>query len=66
MIQSHIIEIDGTFLGAAIRQEQGYRFVAVDLRMDELDGSVWPTLADAQRLAHALLTTGRLPPGRPQ
>ncbi len=61
MVQSHIIEVDGTFLGAAIRQEHGYRFVAVDLRVEELDGSVWPSLADTQRLARSLVTTGRLP-----
>ncbi|MEJ1976496.1 MAG: hypothetical protein WDN49_10685 [Acetobacteraceae bacterium] len=66
MIQSHVIEVDGTFVGAAIRQESGYQFVAVDLRMEELDGSIWPTLADAQRLAHSLLTTGRLPQARAQ
>ena len=66
MIQSHIIEVNGTFLGAAVRQEQGYRFVAVDLRVEELDGSVTATLADTQRLAATLLTTGRLPAGRLQ
>ena len=61
MIQSHIIEVDGTFVGAAVRQERGFRFVAVDLRVEELDGSVTATLADTQRLAASLLTTGRLP-----
>ena len=66
MIQSHIIEVDGTFVGAAVRQERGFRFVAVDLRVEELDGSVSATLADTQRLAASLLTTGRLPPGRVQ
>ena len=65
MIQSHIIEVDGTFVGAAVRQERGFRFVAVDLRVEELDGSVSATLADTQRLAASLLTTGRLP-GRVQ
>jgi hypothetical protein len=61
MIQSHVIEVDGTFLGAAIQQERGYRFLAADLRVEELDGSVWPSVADARRLARCLLTTGRLP-----
>ena len=60
MLQSHVIEIDGTFVGAAVRQFNGYRFVAVDIRMEELDGSVWPTLADVERLARRLLHTGRL------
>lgn len=61
MIQSHVIEVNGAFVGAAVRQERGYRFVAVDLRVEELDGAVSATLADTQRLAASLLTTGRLP-----
>jgi hypothetical protein len=60
MLQSHVIEIDGTFVGAAIRQHNGYRFVAVDVRLEELDATVWPTLADVQRLARRLFLTGRL------
>lgn len=51
MLQSHIIDIDGVFVGAAIRVDLGYRFVATDLRMEELDSSIWPTLADVQRVA---------------
>jgi hypothetical protein len=51
MLQSHIIEIDGVFVGAAIRIDRGYRFVATDLRMEELDSSIWPTLADVRRVA---------------
>ena len=61
MIQSHVIEVNGTFVGAAVRQGQGFRFVAVDLRVEELDGTVLPSLADTRRLAGSLLTTGRLP-----
>ncbi len=49
MKQSHVIDVDGNFVGAAVRQDQGFRFVAVDIRLDELDGSVLPTLADVQR-----------------
>ena len=51
MLQSHIIDIDGVFVGAAIRVDRGYRFVAIDFRMEELDASVWPTLPDVQRVA---------------
>jgi hypothetical protein len=68
MLQSYVIEIDGTFVGAAIRQHNGYRFVAVDIRLEELDATVWPTLADVQRLARRLFVTGRLhelPPPAP-
>ena len=37
MLQSHIIEIDGVFVGAAIRIDRGYRFVATDFRLEELE-----------------------------
>jgi hypothetical protein len=59
MLQSHVIDIDGAFVGAAIRLDTGYRFIATDMRLDELDGSIWPTLADVQRLARRLYLTGR-------
>lgn len=51
MLQSHIIDVDGVFVGAAIRIDRGYRFVATDLRMEDLDTSIWPTLADVRRVA---------------
>ncbi len=37
MLQSHIIDMDGVFVGAAIRIDSGYRFVATDFRLAELD-----------------------------
>jgi hypothetical protein len=58
MLQSHIIDIDGVFVGAAIRIDRGYRFVAIDFRLEELDSTIWPTLADVQRLARRLYLTG--------
>jgi hypothetical protein len=58
MLQSHIIEIDGVFVGAAIRIDRGYRFVAIDFRLEELDSTIWPTLADVQRLARRIYLTG--------
>ena len=60
MLQSYVIEIDGTFVGAAIRQHNGYRFFAVGVGVKELAATVWPTLADVQRLARRLFLTGRL------
>lgn len=60
MLQSHIINIDGVFVGAAVRLEQGYRFIATDIRLEKLDQSIWPTLADVQRLARRLYLTGSL------
>jgi hypothetical protein len=63
MLQSHVIDIDGAFVGAAIRLDKGYRFIATDMKLDELDGSIWPTLADVQRLARRVYLAGRLTPG---
>ncbi len=60
MIQSHIIEVDGVFVGAAVRLDTGYRFVATDFRLEQLDSTIWPTLADIRRLARGLYLTGSL------
>jgi hypothetical protein len=57
MLQSHIIDIDGVFVGAAIRIDRGYRFVAIDFRLEELDSSIWPTLADVRRVARRVYQT---------
>lgn len=64
MLQSHVIDIDGAFVGAAVRLDIGYRFIATDMKLDELDGSVWPTLADIKRLARHIYTTGHLQAAR--
>ncbi len=53
MFQSHVIDIDGVFVGAAVRLHEGYRFVATDLRLEEIDGSLWPSLDDVRRVARA-------------
>jgi hypothetical protein len=58
MIQSHIIDVDGVFVGAAVRLDTGYRFVATDFRLEQLDSTIWPSLADVQRLARSLYRTG--------
>jgi hypothetical protein len=60
MLQSHVIDIDGAFVGAAIRLDRGYRFIATDVKLDELDGSIWPTLDDVQRLARRIYLAGRV------
>jgi hypothetical protein len=59
MIQSHVIDVDGVFVGAAVRLDTGYRFVATDCRLEQLDSTVWPTLADVRRLARSLYLDGR-------
>ena len=58
MIQSHVIDVDGVFVGAAVRLDTGYRFVATDFRLEQLDSTIWPTLADVRRLARRLYLTG--------
>jgi hypothetical protein len=58
MLQSHVIDIDGAFVGAAVRSDRGYRFIATDFRVEELDGSIWPTLEDVKRLARRLFVHG--------
>jgi hypothetical protein len=57
MLQSHIIDIDGVFVGAAVRIDRGYRFIATDFRLEALDSSIWPTLADVQRVARGVYRT---------
>jgi len=49
VIQSHVVEIEGAFVGAAVRLPDGYRFVALDVRLDELDGMVWSSLPELRR-----------------
>lgn len=71
MLQSHIIDVDGVFVGVAVRIDRGYRFVATDYRLDELDTSIWPTLDDVRRLARRSLqgASGSISPAlyaRPQ
>lgn len=61
MLQSHVIDIDGTFVGAAVRLDSGYRFIATNMKLEDLDGSIWPTLADVQRLARRVFLGGRAP-----
>lgn len=61
MLQSHVIDIDGVFVGAAVRLHDGYRFVATDLRLDEIDGSHWPSLNDVRRIARSRLAARRYP-----
>ena len=62
MLQSHVIDIIGTFVGAALRTDSGYRFIATDLRVEELDGSIRPSLSDIRQLARQLYLTGRFGP----
>jgi hypothetical protein len=59
MRQSRPIEVDGVFLGAAVEHELGVRFIAVDVRVTEMDQSIWPSLDYAYRSARQLFKSGR-------
>jgi hypothetical protein len=62
MYQSHVIEIAGTFAGAAVSAAGRFRFIAIDPRVADLDQTEFPSLADTRRVVGHLLATGRLPP----
>jgi hypothetical protein len=59
------IEVDGSIVGAAVRQEGGVRFIATDLRVAEMDQTLWPVAADVLRAAKQMLHTGRIPEFEP-
>lgn len=61
MQTSKIIEIDGVFIGAAVRlpEAQGWQFVSADWRAREADGRTAPTLYDTQMLARRAFVTSR-------
>jgi hypothetical protein len=65
MFQSHVIDVSGTFAGAALSYGGKYRFVAVDPRVELLDGSEWPSLAEVKRVVKHLISTGHLPANPP-
>lgn len=62
MFQSHVIEITGHFAGVAVTAAGRFRFVAVDPRLSDLDGSEWPSLADLRRVVGGALAVHRAPP----
>ncbi len=59
MRQSQPIEVDGVFLGAAVEHELGVRFIAVDVRVTDMDQSIWPTLDYAYRSVRQLFKSAR-------
>jgi hypothetical protein len=60
MFESHVIEANGIFIGAAMSAIGGFRFRAVHPQVDELDGSTWKSLEDLRRATGTLFKTGRL------
>jgi hypothetical protein len=55
MFESRVVEVAGVFAGAAITAAGKFRFVAVDPRVEDLDGSEWPSLAEVERVVGRLL-----------
>ena len=60
MLQSNVIEVGGTFVGAAITTNTGFRFRAVHVKVKELDASTWRSLDELNKAARHLFTTGQL------
>ena len=55
MLQSHVIDIDGRFVGVAVRLDQGFRFIATDPRAEDLGEIIWPRIDDIRRMARRAL-----------
>ncbi len=60
MSQSIPIQVDGSLVGAAVRQEKGVRFIATDFRVAEMDQTLWSTATDVLRAAEQMVRTGRI------
>jgi hypothetical protein len=59
MRRSHPVQVDGVVLGATVTHELGVRFIAVDVRVAEMDQSIWPSLDYAEKSARQLLKSAR-------
>ena len=60
MFQSHVVEVNGVFIGAAVPTEGGFRFRAVHPQVDDLDGFKFPSLDTLRHATGYLFRTGRL------
>lgn len=49
--RSSVIDVFGTFVGAAIQRNDQFRFIAIDRRVQDLDGIEFPTLQQVQSAA---------------
>jgi hypothetical protein len=64
MHQSRVIEVDGVFLAAAMAlpNAEGWRIVAADARVGQLDGAVAGSLQEVRRLARQAYQAARVAP----
>ena len=58
MLQSHVIEFQGIFAGAAIRTARNFRFFAVHPNVVDLHHREWATLSEVRSAVAALLLRG--------
>ncbi|MBX5452703.1 MAG: hypothetical protein K6U10_02065 [Acidobacteriia bacterium] len=58
--QSHVIEVNGVFVGAAISTREGFRFIAVDPHVRAANGRCFATLAEARRYLAQLFRAKKL------
>jgi hypothetical protein len=59
MRQSKPVEIDGVFLGAAVEHELGVRFISVDVRVADMNQSIWPNFDYAKNAARQMFRSNR-------
>jgi hypothetical protein len=62
MVEAHIIQVNGAFVGGALTAQGGFRFRAIHPSVDDLDDRTWSSLAALQSGVEQFFTTGRLSP----
>ena len=58
MLKSHVIEVDGVFVGAVVLMSQGYKLVAIAPELTALDGTTVASPEAGRRLAARALRLG--------
>ena len=59
MRHSKPVEVDGVFLGAAVEHELGVRFISVDIRVSDMNQSIWPNFDYAKSSARQMFRANR-------
>jgi hypothetical protein len=58
LVRSQVVDVDGVFVGAAVRETEGWRFVAVDERTRKMNGDCFPSLEAIRHHARVALLGG--------
>ncbi len=61
MIQSRPVEVDGRFVGVAVRASAQWHFVALDPQVEDLHGACFGSPAEAAALARQVIARARQP-----